>query len=140
MLKQNKQKILLVDDDPFIAELYVVKFEAAGFTVKTAPHAKDALKIAKTFKPNLILLDLIMPVMDGFEFLAIAKKDKALKEIPVVAFTNRFSLEYETRARNLGVDGYFVKMKFMPDELVLKVKEFLEVNFNSKKHGDKRRT
>jgi CheY-like chemotaxis protein len=140
MAKQTKQKILLVDDDPFIAELYVVKFESAGFEIKTAPHAKEALKIVRSFKPNLILLDLIMPVMDGFEFLEIAKKDKVLKEIPVVAFTNRFSLEYETRARNLGVDGYFVKMKFMPDELVLKIKEFLEVNLKNKKNGDKRRT
>jgi DNA-binding response OmpR family regulator len=127
LAKIKKPKILIVDDDPFITELYVLKFESAGFKVKSAPDAKSAFKLCTQERPDLILLDIVMPVMNGFEFLEKAKKNKNLKTIPVLAFTNRFSVEYESKARNLGADDYLIKVNFTPSELVTRVKKFLEI-------------
>jgi CheY-like chemotaxis protein len=122
---EGKPKLLIVDDDPFIVSLYVVKFESAGFAVEVARNGKEALEMLERFTPDVILLDLLMPVMNGFEFLENVKKIDRFGHIPIVAFTNRFSMSEESRARALGVDEYCIKIHFTPDELVSKIREFL---------------
>lgn len=81
------EKILVVDDEKNIRELLKIKFEAGGFRCLTAENGKEAIEIAKYRQPSLIILDLIMPVMGGFEAYKALKADPSTKNIPIIAYT-----------------------------------------------------
>lgn len=120
-----KQKILLVEDDGFLASIYAQKLEVEGFDTSLATNGEDGLKLAAKDKPALILLDLLMPKMDGFEMLERLKADADLKDIPVLVLTNLGQREDVERCINMGAVGYVIKAHSLPHETVKRIKEIL---------------
>jgi len=120
------KKILVIDDDDLLLEMYQEKLEHEGFEVVTALSDQEGLKKAKSTKPNLILLDILMPSMDGFEVLEKLKSDPETEKIPVVFLTNLSREErYVSKGRKLGAAAYLVKARFRPAEIIKKIKEIL---------------
>lgn len=122
----EKIKILLVEDDTFLVEMYTTKFELEGFSVISAEDGQKGLDLAKKEKPNIILLDILMPKMDGFAVLDSLKKDKDLADIPVVLLTNLGQKDDVKKGFEKGAVGYLIKAHFMPSEVVEKIKKILK--------------
>ncbi|OGZ34653.1 MAG: hypothetical protein A2174_03140 [Candidatus Portnoybacteria bacterium RBG_13_41_18] len=118
-------KILIVEDDPFLSEMYATKLTQEHFEVETAIDGKEVLKKAKDLMPDLILLDIVLPKMDGFEVLQKIKKDPELQAIKVIALTNLGQKEEVEKGLQLGADDYIVKAHFTPSEVIAKVKQIL---------------
>lgn len=125
MTPTTKPKIVLIDDDQFIAEMYVIKFKESGFEIETAEDAKTGLKKIKEFAPDVILLDIVMPTMDGLEALREIKKSGGQKP-KVILLTNLGQQEDVEKGMSLGADGYIIKANFTPSEVVEKVKSLLK--------------
>ena len=87
-IMENKTKIFVVEDDEFLRTLIVKKFNTAGFVVATSAEGEGSLEKIKKEKPNLILLDIILPGMDGFEIMKLLKQDPDTKNIPIIFLTN----------------------------------------------------
>lgn len=118
-------KILLVDDDPFILDMYVLKLKDSGFTVETAASGKEGLSKIKSFEPDLLLLDIVMPSMDGFDVLQELKKNPPVPLPKIVLLSNLGQKEDVERGLSLGADDYLVKANFTPAEVVQKIREVL---------------
>lgn len=120
------KKILIIDDDALLLEMYQEKLEYEGFEVVTALSGQEGLKKAKSSKPNLILLDILMPRMDGFEVLERLKSDPETKKVPVIFLTNLSEAEENVnKGFELGAAAYLVKALFRPAEVIEKIKEIL---------------
>ena len=117
--------ILIVEDDKFLRELIVRKLTKEGYNVSEAIDGEEGLKKIKEEKPDLILLDLILPSIDGFEVLAKIKKDEALAKIPVVILSNLGQAEEIEKGFRLGAVDYLVKAHFTPGEIIEKIKKFI---------------
>jgi DNA-binding response OmpR family regulator len=124
---ERKIQVLLVEDDEFLANIYKSKFEMEGFKVIQAGDGLEAVEIAKKRKPDIILLDILLPKMDGFEALTEIKKSAASKKIPVVMLTNLGQKEDVERGFSLGASDYLIKAHFKPSEIVSKVKQLLSI-------------
>lgn len=119
-------KILLVDDDPLLVRMYQKKFENDGYIVATSDNGIDSLQKVTEFLPDLILLDIMMPKMNGLEVLQKLKENDQTKSIPVVLLTNVGSSQEDTdRGLELGASAYIVKANNRPSAVVEKVKELL---------------
>jgi DNA-binding response OmpR family regulator len=118
-------KVLIVEDDPFLSEMYTTKLTQEKFEVEVAVDGKEALKKVKEIKPDLILLDIVLPKMDGFDVLAKIKSEPELKNCKVVALTNLGQREEVEKGFELGADDYIVKAHFTPTEIVNKIKQIL---------------
>lgn len=119
-------KILLVDDDPLLIRMYQTKFELDGDKVVTAGNGQIALEKAKEYKPDIILLDVMMPVLDGLVTLKKLKEDSELKHTPVVMLTNVSASDTDIeKGLELGAVSYLVKANYTPKEVVQKVKEIM---------------
>ena len=105
--------------------MYQEKFKMAGFKVFSAMDAEEGLTIAKKEKPNLILLDILLPRGNGIFFLEKIKENHDISSIPVVAFSNYDDPKTKEKARNAGARDYLIKTNFTPEEVVNKVKEYL---------------
>lgn len=128
MEKDTKDvKILLVEDDSFLASVYATKFELEGFTVLHAPDGEAGLKMAEKSRPDIILLDILMPKMDGFETLHRLKMDQELVNIPVIMLTNLGQKEDVERCLKEGAVDYLIKAHFVPGEAVKKVRKILNI-------------
>ncbi|HCX27784.1 MAG TPA: response regulator [Candidatus Portnoybacteria bacterium] len=124
----NKQlKILLVEDDNFLLNMYADKFRVEGFEVFIADNGATGLKLAKEKAPDLILLDVLLPKMSGFEVLQELNKDQRAKNIPVILLTNLSQKEEVTKGLELGAKDFLIKAHFMPQEVVAKVKSVLKI-------------
>ncbi|EKD46741.1 MAG: Two component transcriptional regulator, winged helix family [uncultured bacterium] len=121
----EKRKILIVEDDMFIRDIYQVKFFQEGFDVTTAEDGIKALEILETMTPDIILLDIIMPYMNGMEVLKKIKENDVLKKIPVIMLTNISEKEKVTEGTELGISDYIIKSHFTPSEVVHKVNALL---------------
>ena len=121
---KNNKKVLLADDDEYIARAYTFALSRAGFTVLSAKNGKEVLDLARKETPDLILLDQIMPVMDGFETLKELKNDEALRNVPVILFTNLEQPSDIEKGRELGVAEYVVKANITMKEVVEKVRQY----------------
>ena len=115
--------ILLVEDDEFIRSLLKDKFHSVGYTVRDAKDGKEGLAELKKEKPDIVLLDLLMPVMDGFEVLKQMKVDKALASLPVIILSNVDQKQDLDKAMELGATDYLIKVYNTPEEIVEKVKK-----------------
>lgn len=122
-MTEAKKKILIIDDDPFILDMYVLKFTEEGFDVKTARDGKTGLALAKEFEPAVILLDIVMPAMDGFDVLRKLKEESTSPRPKIIFLTNFGQKEDVERGLKLGADDYVIKAHFTPREVVEKVKE-----------------
>lgn len=119
-------KLLIVEDDTLISSLYADKFKREGFQVEEAVDGNEGLTKAKTAQPNLILLDILLPGMDGFEVLKKLKEDPQTAKIPVVFLTNLSRSEADVqKGLELGAVAYLIKAHYKPSEIVAKIKEFL---------------
>jgi len=116
------QKILIVEDDKFLRELIARKLIQENFEVIEAIDGEEGLEKAKETKPNLILLDLILPGVDGFEVLTKLKEDPVLTVIPVIILSNLGQREDIERGLRLGAVDYLVKAHFTPNEIIEKVR------------------
>jgi len=121
----EKQRILLVEDDAFLASIYAQKLEVEGYDVSLATNGEDGLKLAAKESPALVLLDLVLPQMDGFEVLAKLKQDAATRKIPVLILSNLGQSEDIERCMDLGAAGYIIKAHSLPEETIAKVREIL---------------
>ncbi len=120
------QKILIVEDDKFLRELITRKLTQENFTISEAVDGEEGLKKIKEEKPDLVLLDLILPGIDGFEVLAKVKDDPALAPIPVIILSNLGQREDVEKGLKLGAVDYLVKAHFTPNEIIEKVKTALK--------------
>jgi len=123
---KEKNKILIIEDDATISAMYKSKFEADGFEILIAADGADGLEAAKKEKPDLVMLDIIMPRMDGFSVLAELKKSQKTKNIPVIMLTNLGTDEDKDKARALGVIDYIVKANLTPAQISEKIKQYLK--------------
>ncbi len=120
-------KILLVEDDPFLSDLCNKKLKKEGFNVIVATNGEDAIKKVSEFNPAVILLDIILPAMDGFEVLKAIRSNsnKTIKNVPVIMLTNLGQEEDNRKALDLGASDYLVKAHFTTEEIVEKIKKQL---------------
>jgi len=122
----GKNKILVVEDDAMINSMYKTKLELDGFEVLSATNGAIGLEMAKKEKVDLILLDVIMPQLDGFTVLAILKKDAKIKNVPVIMLTNLGTEEDKKKGKELGAVDYIVKASLTPAQVSEKVKEYFK--------------
>jgi DNA-binding response OmpR family regulator len=126
-MTDKKSKVLIVDDDAFLSGIYATKLELEGFEVVSARDGEDGLKAAVKEKPDLILLDVLMPKLDGFEVLKRLKADEAVKAIPVIMLTNLGQKEDIEKGMQEGAADYLIKAHFVPAEAVEKIKKVLNL-------------
>lgn len=129
--KRYKTKILLVEDDKMLADMYITKFSKEGLEVVRAEDGAAGLEAAKKVKPDLILLDIIMPKLDGFAVLKELKKDPNMGKTHILLLTNLGQSEDVEKGRQLGADDYFIKANHTPAEIVEKVKYLLTKKMKS---------
>jgi len=118
--ENRNKKILIVEDEEFLTEMYRTKFESLGYTVFNAPEGKKGLELMRKEKPDLVLLDIIMPDIDGYEVLKEVRRSPELKNLLVVVLSNLGQEEEVTKGMQLGADAYFVKSDLTPTQLVEK--------------------
>lgn len=124
----DRKKILIVEDDDFLREMYKSKLEMENFHVVAKADGAQGLRALAKFAPDLILLDIIMPKIDGFEVLKKIRKDKEYKKFrktPVVVLTNLSTREAVDKAFALGAADFLIKTHFIPSEVMKKVQKYL---------------
>ncbi len=119
-------KILLVEDDSFLLNMYKTKFELEGFNVLSASDGEKGLRLIYKEKPDIILLDILLPKRNGFEILKAIKEDDAVKDIPVILLTNLGQKKDTEKGLKLGAADYLIKAHFMPSEVVEKISKLTE--------------
>ena len=119
-------KILIVEDDKFLRELIAQKLTKEGYETFEAVDGEDGIKKIKEEKPELVLLDLILPGIDGFEVLSRMKEDPILSKIPVIILSNLGQKEDVERGLKLGAIDYLIKAHFTPGEIIEKIKAILK--------------
>ena len=123
-----KKKIMIVEDDVFVMDIYQTKLTQEGFEVMSATNGMEGLKKLREVAelPDLILLDILMPYMDGLEMLAELKKEDSLKNIPVILLTNLSQKNDVDRGLGLGANDFLIKSHFTPSEVVEKIQAQLK--------------
>jgi len=118
-------KIAIVEDDAAISQMYRIKFEAEGYTVETAENGKLGLALIEEMKPDIVLLDLMMPEMNGEEMLSKLRGTDWGKDIKVIILTNMGESEAPPTIRELGVEAFILKANMTPRQVAEMVKEHL---------------
>lgn len=118
--------VLVVEDDKFLRELISQKLIKEGFNVQSAIDGEEGLKMAKEFNPSIILLDLILPSIDGFEVLSRIKGNPSTASIPIIILSNLGQKEDVERGLKLGAVDYLIKAHFTPGEIIEKIKAILK--------------
>lgn len=126
-MSDKKVKVLIVDDDAFLSGIYATKLELEGFQVVSARDGEEGLKAAMREKPDLILLDVLMPKLDGFEVLKRLKAEPDFKATPVIMLTNLGQKEDIEKGLADGAVDYLIKAHFVPAEAVDKIKKVLNM-------------
>lgn len=119
------KKILLVEDEEIMAELLEKKLSKEGYQVILAKDGEEGLKLIKKEKPDLILLDIIMPKKGGFEVMEELQKDEKLNKIPVIVISNSGQPVELNKAKELGAKDWLIKTQFDPAEVLEKVKKYI---------------
>jgi CheY-like chemotaxis protein len=122
---EGARRVLLAEDDRFLRRAASAGLRQRGFTVLTAEDGEQALTVARAERPDLVLLDLIMPKLQGFEVLKALKRDPATTHIPVIVLSNLGQDQDMSQAMTLGAVAYFIKAHLSLHELVQKVTEVL---------------
>ena len=120
-------KIAVIEDDAVISQMYRMKFEADGFDIQLANNGLHGVELVEAFKPDIILLDLQMPEMNGVDALKIIRKNDWGLNIPVIILTNLGEEEAPKELRALGIHSYIVKANLTPRQVVQRVKEALNI-------------
>lgn len=120
------KNILIVEDDKFLRELIAEKLESEGYKTSEAIDGEEGMKKITKEKPDLVLLDLILPGIDGFEILSRIKDNPELAKIPVVILSNLGQKEEVERGLKMGAVDYMIKAHFTPREIIDKIKKILK--------------
>lgn len=126
-MDSDKKKILVVEDDAMISSIYRARFAADGFEVLTAADGANGLELAKKEKPDIIMLDVILPGLDGFSVLEEIKKDKTTRSVPVIMLTNLGTEDDRIKGQKMGALDYLVKASLTPGQISEKVKKILKI-------------
>ena len=118
-------KIAIIEDDSVISQMYRMKFEADGFEVQIANNGRDGIALVQEFVPDMVLLDMQMPVMNGDEALKNIRAEEWGKNVPVMILTNLGEEEAPKDIRSLGIESYIVKADLTPRQVVERVKTTL---------------
>lgn len=121
-MTNDKKNILLIEDDDVIIKLLVKRIEKAGYNVEVARNGKGGIQKIKERMPDLLLLDMIMPILDGFGVLEYLKKENILPGLPVIIVSNSGQPVEIERILKMGVRDYLVKLNFSPNELIEKIR------------------
>jgi CheY-like chemotaxis protein len=133
MTDHRKQvRVLLVEDDKFMVRLYQVRLAADGFQVETAMNGDECLEKVKASSPDIVLLDLMLPLMDGFTVLQKLKSNPDTSSVPVIVFSNRSSPQDVKRAMDLGATDFLVKVSTPPEDVIRKILSAIEMPSNIK--------
>ena len=119
------KKILIAEDDTFLANAYRVKLAKQSYEVKIVGNGDEVIKALDEFKPDLLLLDLLMPVRDGFAVLTEIKANPAWKKLPVIVASNLSQPDDIVKATKLGADDYIIKTDLSLKDILQKVKKFV---------------
>ena len=123
-MEKEKPTILVVEDDPSLLDLYRLKLREEGYTVVTATNGREGVEAALASQPELVLLHILMPEVDGYAALQQLKADPKTKKIPVIIFSN-LSQNWEIeKGLKLGADDFVIKTSLTPAQLAEKVKEY----------------
>lgn len=122
----SKLKIALIEDEKDLAEIYGMKLKMDGIEAVIITDSSEALATLRKEKPSLVLLDIMMPDLNGFELFEAMRKDKDLKNIKVYLWSNLTQKKEKAHAAKLKVDGYLIKSEYTPATLAQKVKEILK--------------
>lgn len=125
-MAENFKSILLVDDDLTLREMYSERLKAEGFSVEMARDGEEALRKATDLKPNLILLDVMMPKVNGLDVLKRLKEQPDTSEIPVIVLTALIQDREKMESITRGADDYIVKSETMPGDVIAKIHAVLE--------------
>ncbi len=125
----GNRKILIIEDDKFFRDIISKKLQKENFDVITASDGKEAFVYLESSIPNLIILDLILPGLDGYEILSILKKDKKTSDIPVIILSNLGQQEEIDRAKALGVTDFMIKINFTLEEIVARVNQIFKEKY-----------
>ena len=131
MTEQNTtaQKILIIEDDKFLRDLIQQKLTKEGFLTVVASDGEEGVRAAQSEIPHLVLLDLILPGIDGFELLKQLKGDQKTSAIPVIVLSNLGQKEDMERALKNGAEDFMVKAHFTPSEIVTKIRATLKAKY-----------
>lgn len=121
---QEKINVLIAEDEKFMSSILRVRFEEAGFNVRVANDGVEAWKLVQEQTPAVILLDLVMPNMDGFDFLTKLKSDPKYQSVKVVVTSNLGQDDDRKKVLAMGVSDYVVKAEIDIDQLVEKIKKY----------------
>lgn len=121
----NPKKILIIDDDLFISDIYSTTFKKAGFEVSTANNGVDGLAKVQSEKPDLVLLDIIMPGENGLEILQKMRADDSGQALKILMLTNMRDEETVKKGLDLGANGYLIKATLTPGQVVNEVNRTL---------------
>ncbi|MEA3357209.1 MAG: response regulator [Patescibacteria group bacterium] len=120
------KKILVIEDEQFLRQLISRKLSSEGYTVVEALDGEDGLIKIKTERPDLVLLDLILPGINGFTVLSKVKNDPEISNIPIIILSNLGQDDDIDKGRKLGAVDYLIKTRFTPAEIIQKIKKFLD--------------
>lgn len=127
-VKSSDVNVMIVDDDHFILNMYKIKFEHAGFNVKTAADGKEALDMARAgYTPDVLLIDILMPVMGGLEFLQHIREEKLFEHVPIIVLSNQSQSTDISEAMKWGIKSYIVKATTVPSEIVDEIKNMFSL-------------
>jgi DNA-binding response OmpR family regulator len=118
-------KLIIIEDEPMISRMYHLEFTRAGYDVRMAPGGEAGIEVARTFQPDLILLDILMPDMNGMQTLEKLKADPAVKDIPVAILSNLAGSVHIQRAIDLGAIRYIIKSENLPKQVEQIVRKLL---------------
>ncbi len=124
---QNNKKILLVEDDSALAQVYQSRLELEGFEVKHVANGEDALSSAVAFRPDLVVLDAMMPKINGFDVLDILRNTPETTNVRVIMLTALSQVKDKERAEQLGADDYLVKSQVVISDVVARIKHHLGI-------------
>jgi len=119
------QKILLVEDDDALANIYIVRLQAEGFDVRRVSNGEDALDAALNYHPNLVLLDVMMPKVSGFDVLDILRNTPETANLKIIMLTALSQDSDKQRAESLGVDDYLVKSQVVIADVIERIRHHL---------------
>lgn len=119
------KSILLVEDDPFVVDIYTTKLKEAGFDIEVAENGEEALRKLKEKKPDLLILDIVLPNIDGWELLKKIRTELSFEDLKVVVLSNLSKKSEVEKGLEFGVIKYFIKAHFTPSEVVEEIKRIL---------------
>ncbi len=120
------KRILLVEDDPFLIDIYTQKLKSEGFEVEVSVDGEKVLRILQKKKPDLLLLDIVLPKLDGWEILKRINENPNFKDLKIIILSNLGQREDIERGRELGAEKYLIKAHFTPSQVVEEIKKVLK--------------